>query len=228
MVSGQALLIEGEIKYEAGQVPEALELYRRAVVQILNHENVLQKLQFPGLPETLPRSCFKSDDRRFTQDAFPDAYDLIYSFRSSSPKAHRKFTGSQGQRLLKAMQISAGLTLGLHLDKLIAEEVKQIRENLATLIQHDAINATMSGQGALRKEVLNTPHARLGIAGDITPLDTFVVATDACGRSGCSNRGVSYKRCSKCKKVACAPSPSSKYSFLIICTDCGTTCTQAV
>ncbi|KAJ7246269.1 hypothetical protein B0H12DRAFT_1126460 [Mycena haematopus] len=251
MVSGKALFVDGEIKYEAGQIPEALELYRRAVVQILNHENVLEKLNVPGLPEEFPEEllasiwqnllgCFKSDDPRFTRDAYPHAYELIYSFRSTSSKAHPQFNGTQGGRLLKAMQISAGLTLGIlawkqgdrstaakrykealdvaathpqfnavtpglkHLDRIAAQEVQQIRENLVTLMQNDSINAAMagSGQGGLRKEVLHAPNARMGMDGALTPQDSFVVATDACGRVGCGKRGVSFKRCSACKKIA--------------------------
>ncbi|KAJ6520079.1 hypothetical protein C8R45DRAFT_953793 [Mycena sanguinolenta] len=249
MVSGKALFIEGETKYEAGRVAEAFELYRRAVIQILNHEDVLQKL--PGIPEVFPQEllaciwqnllgCFKSDDPRFTRDAYPSAYELVYSFRSAASKAHPQFKGTQGKRLLKAMQISAGLTLGIlawkqgdrstaakryqealdvaathpqfnggpaglkHLDRIAAEEVQQIRENLATLIQNDSINAAMagSGQGTSRKEVLNSLNARMGIDGTLTPQANFVIATDACGKAGCNNRGVSLKRCSACKKIA--------------------------
>ncbi|KAF7347620.1 hypothetical protein MVEN_01518900 [Mycena venus] len=210
MASGIALFIDGETKYEAGQLPEAFELYRQAVVQIVNHEDVLQKL--PVIGEEFPEEilvcvwqnlvgCFRQDGRGFTQEAYPDGYDLVYSFRpTSSSKAHPQFKGPQGRRVLKAMEITAALTLGLlahdqhdrstaakryqegldvaathppfnavtsgqkHLNKVIAREVQQMRDNLAELVKNDTINAAMvgSGQGVLRKDVLNTPHTRIG------------------------------------------------------------------
>ncbi|KAJ6538980.1 hypothetical protein B0H19DRAFT_960856, partial [Mycena capillaripes] len=182
---------------------------------------------------------FRSKGSGFTQEAYPDAYDLIYSFRpGSSSRAHPQFKGLQGRRLLKAMEISAAFALatlawdkgdrstaakryqegldiaathppfnsvnrGLkHLDRITAQLVQQMRENLAKLIHNDSINASKvgSGQGALRKEVLNTPHTRIGDDGTIMREDTFVVATDACG--GCSKRGVNFKRCGTCMKIA--------------------------
>lgn len=250
MVRGAAIYNEGERNYMAGRIPEAFELYRQAVVQILNHEDVLQKV--PMVPEEHPQevlaivwqnflACFKSDGGGFTQEAYPEAYDLVYSFRpTSSSKAHPQFKGPQGRRLLKAMQISAAFALGIlawkkgdrstaakryqealdvaathppfnavtpglkHLDRTVAHDVQEMRDNLTMLIQNDDVTASMvgSGQGVLRKEVLDAPLARVGDDGAITPEDTFVVATDACGRVGCSKRGVGFKRCSACKKTA--------------------------
>jgi hypothetical protein len=103
------------------------------------------------------------------------------------------------------------VTPGLkHLDRTIAHDVQEMRDNLAILIQRDSITASMvgPGQGALRKEVLNASHTRIGENGEpIAHQDTFVVATDACGRIGCSKRGVGFKRCSACKKTACELCP---------------------
>ncbi|KAJ6571759.1 hypothetical protein B0H19DRAFT_1131036 [Mycena capillaripes] len=250
MPTGKALFVEGQKHYEEGRRIEAFESYRQAVVRILGHEDVVQKI--PGIPEQHPQellaiiwqnllAIFKSDDGGFTQEAYPDSYDLVYSFRpGSSSRAHPQFKGPQGQRLLKAMQISAAFALGIlawgkgdrsttakryqealdiaathppfnsvtpglkHLDRTIAHEVQNIRENLAILIHRDSITASMagSGQGLLRKEVLNAPNARIGDDASITTQNTFVVATDACGRVGCTKRGVGFKRCGACKKTA--------------------------
>ncbi|KAJ7787176.1 hypothetical protein B0H14DRAFT_2955196 [Mycena olivaceomarginata] len=238
MVRGLQLYIEGEQKYMVGRILEAFELYRQAAVQILNHEDVLQKAGGNMVPEQAPQEilaivwinllgCFKSDDGRFTQEAYPEAYDLVYSFRpTSSSKAHPQFKGPQGQRLLKMMQILAGFALAIlawkkaldvaathppfnavvpgqkHLDYVAAHDVQEMRDNLAMLIANDSFTAGMVGQGALRKEVLDAPNGRLGVNGELTPDNTFVVATDACGRAGCSKRGVKFKRCSACKKTA--------------------------
>ncbi|KAJ7497772.1 hypothetical protein FB451DRAFT_243172 [Mycena latifolia] len=246
---GAALYNEAQKLYDAGRVTEAFELYRQAVVQILDHEDIHQKAY--GVPEQSAQevlvlmwqnllACFRESNSKFTQESSPEAYDLVYSFRPSAPsRTHPQFKGPQGKRLLKAMQIMAAFTLAIlawnngdrstaakryqealdvaashppfnamvpglkHLDKVVAFEVQEIRDNLAILINRDSITADLSGQGGLRKEVVNVPHTRLGDDGEIIAQQgTFVVATDACGRVGCTKRGVNFKRCSACMKIA--------------------------
>ncbi|KAJ7770526.1 hypothetical protein B0H16DRAFT_1515754 [Mycena metata] len=247
MPTGKDLLTQAEINYEAGLIPQAFELYRQAIIQIMDQENVHQMLAVPeeGPQEIIAiawqhlSACFRSDAGGFTQEAYPDAYNLVYSFRPTA-HGHPQFKGQNGRRLLKALQISAALTLGVlawdkgdrstaakryqealdvaathppfnavtpglkHLDRTTAFDVEQIRGNLATLMMNDSITASSVGsrQGVLRKEVLNAPNTRLGDVGGISHHDTFVVATDACGRVGCTTRGVGFKRCSACKKTA--------------------------
>ncbi|KAF8189886.1 hypothetical protein K438DRAFT_1676455 [Mycena galopus ATCC 62051] len=248
MVRAVLLFNEAQQKYDLGRVAEAFELYRRTVLRILNHEDVLFKI--PGVPAQAAEellaltwqnllACFRTDEGGFTQEAYPEAYDLVYSFRpTSSPKAHPQFKGPQGRRLLKAMQICAGFALGIlawkkgdrattakryqealevaathppfnaltpglkHLDWIVATEVQELRDNLAMLIRSDSMRTSMTGQGVLRKEVLDAPISRLGDNRVVTHEETFVVATDACGREGCTKRGVGFKRCSACKKTA--------------------------
>jgi hypothetical protein len=76
MVTGGALYNQGQMHYQAGRVTQAFELYRQAIIQILDHEDVLKKA--PGVPEQHPQevlaiiwqnflACFKSDDGGFTQ-----------------------------------------------------------------------------------------------------------------------------------------------------------------
>ncbi|KAJ7863246.1 hypothetical protein B0H13DRAFT_2282109 [Mycena leptocephala] len=239
MVSGKDIFIEGETLYEAGRVTEAFEFYRQAIVQILEHEDVLQK--FPGIPEQFPQEvlasvwqnflrCFKTDGGGFTQEAYPVAYDLVYSFRpTSSARTHHQFKGPQGRRLLKAMQISAAFTLGILAwgqgDR--STTAKRYQEALDIAATHPPFNADHrsggptdeeepgdpyqgdsntarmlgSGQGVLRKEVLNAPLTRVGDDGTIMQQDTFVVATDACGRIGCNKRGVNFKRCADVRRL---------------------------
>ncbi|KAJ7039835.1 hypothetical protein C8F04DRAFT_1085021 [Mycena alexandri] len=248
MLTGKDLLIQGERNYEAGRIPQAFELYRQAIIQIVDKEDVHQKIL--AVPAEAPQeiiaiawqnlsACFRSDAGGFTQEAYPDAYNLVYTFRPTA-HGHPQFKGPKGRRLLKAIQISAALTLGLlawgkgdrssaakryhealtvaathppfnavtpglkHLDRTTAFEVQEIRDNLAMLMRNDSMTASSigSGQGVLRKEVLNAPNARLGDVGGISHQETFVVATDGCGRVGCTNRGVGFKRCSACKKTA--------------------------
>ncbi|KAJ7145358.1 hypothetical protein C8R43DRAFT_890488 [Mycena crocata] len=248
--SGKSLLIEGEKHYVAGRVTEAFEFYRKAIVRILDHEDILQKAL--NAPEEYAQeiiicawqnllACFRQSNSGFTQESSPDAYALVFSFRPTAPsRTHPQFKGQPGRRLLKAMQIMASFALAVlaweqgerstaarryqealdvaathprfnsvtpglkHLDRIIAFEVQSIKDNLATLKEGDLFTTTVTGAapGTLRKEVLNAPHVRLGDDGEIAQQNTFVVATDACGRVGCSERGVKFKRCSACHKVA--------------------------
>ncbi|KAJ7234624.1 hypothetical protein B0H12DRAFT_1142596 [Mycena haematopus] len=232
MVRAAQLFNEAQQKYELGRVHEAFELYRRTIVQILNHEDVLYKLS--SVPEQTSQeilaivwqnllACFQTDSGGFTQEAYPEAYDLVYSFRpTSSSKAHPQLRfgilawkkgdrATTAKRYQEALDVAAThppfntVTPGLkHLDWVVSHDVQEMRDNLAMLIQTDSFTASMtgSGQGVLRKEVLNSPLARIGDNGVITNEDTFIVATDACGRDGCSKRGVGFKRCSACKKIA--------------------------
>ncbi|KAJ7091937.1 hypothetical protein B0H15DRAFT_834640 [Mycena belliarum] len=245
--NGKALMIEAEVHYEAGRLTEAVELYRRGVHQILDHEDVLQKI--PGIPDSFAQellaniwvnlsNCFREVGSKFTQESSPEAYGLIYSFRPH--RSHLQFRGPEGQRLLNAMQITAGFTLGVlawnkgdrstaakryqqaldvssshpafntvtpgltHLDRIIAMQVQVIRDNLAVLISKDSATAEFAGarNGGARKDVLNVPHMRVAEGGEILARQgTFVVATHACGRVECPKRGVSFKRCSICKKT---------------------------
>ncbi|KAJ7709665.1 hypothetical protein B0H17DRAFT_1190846 [Mycena rosella] len=249
--NGKALFIDGEHHYEAGRIPEAFETYRRAVIQIVDHEDVLQKI--PGVPAHFPQemialiwqnfiAIFRESGSPFTRGkrklhsghpSAPEAYDLVYAFRpSGSSRAHPEFKGPQGKRLLKAMQIIAGFALAIlawnegdrstaakryqealdiaathppfnavtpglmHLDRIVAFEVQEIRKNLAILIDRDAITAEVAGsnQGGLRKEVLNVPHTRIGDDGNILAQQgTFVVATDA----GCKKIAYCGVECQK-------------------------------
>ncbi|KAJ7091934.1 hypothetical protein B0H15DRAFT_834622 [Mycena belliarum] len=244
------LFNQGQMLYDAGRVPEAFELYRRAIVMVLDRGNVLQKV--PSAPaETAEEflviiwqnllACFREPSARFTQESSPAAYELLYSFRpSAGSRAHPQFNRPQGKRVLKAMQIMAGGALGIlawnkgerataakryqealdvaathppfvtpapglkHLEKMMVFEVQELRTNLERLGLNDTVTARMAGQGpGRRKDVLDAPHTRVDPdAGEVLAhQSTFVVATDACGRSGCLNRGVNFKRCSACKKT---------------------------
>ncbi|KAJ7497778.1 hypothetical protein FB451DRAFT_1121523 [Mycena latifolia] len=251
---GLVLYVEAETHYEAGRVTEAFDLYRQTIVQILDHEDVLQKI--PGIPEQFPQEliaavwqnlvvCFRESHRKFTQGKLSRLFEeqgdnTVYNH----PREHinsfiLSFKGPEGKRLLKAMQIPAAFALAIlawnkgdrstaakryqealdvaathppfnavtpglkHLDKISAGEVQQIRENLATLREQGAFNTARAGssQGGLRKDVLNVPHAQLEDGVIIPQQGLFVVATDACGRVGCTKRGVNFKRCNACKKT---------------------------
>ncbi|KAK7046683.1 hypothetical protein R3P38DRAFT_2875214 [Favolaschia claudopus] len=233
MVRAVDLHNSGQLKYQAGLMREAFDYYHRAIVQILDHEDIFQT--GGNVPNEYPRellgflwnnllSFFKSDDPSFTQEKCPSAYDLVYSFRpTSSSKAHPQFKGAKGQHLLKGLQITGGFALGILAwrkgDR--ATTAKRYKEaldiadahppfdkwtpSLKHLDWYDEINSRMagSGQGNLRKDVLESTTVRLGQDGSaLDREESFIVATDACGRSECTKRGVGFKRCSACKKIA--------------------------
>ncbi|KAJ6486890.1 hypothetical protein C8R45DRAFT_996360 [Mycena sanguinolenta] len=125
--------------------------------------------------------AWKKGDRATTAKRYQEALDLAAT--------HAPFNA-----------VTPGLK---HLDRLVAHEVQDMRDNLARLIMADSFRASVvkPGQGASRKEVLDLPLERVGENGVVTRDDTFMVATDACGRNGCGKRGVGLKRCSACKKI---------------------------
>ncbi|KAJ7637113.1 hypothetical protein FB45DRAFT_908277 [Roridomyces roridus] len=242
--STAALFNKAEMLYTSGERAQAFEIYRQLIVQILEREDVTALIPSP-VPDDFPQeflaivwrnllASFRESQSPFTQESCPEAYSLVFSFRPSAPsRSHPQFKGVKGQRLLKAMQITASFCLGIlawekgdrattakrykealdvaathptfdsvkpglkHLDKMIAEEVQTIKDNLRMLIQNDEMTA---GKGGSRKDVLPSPHIRVGEAG-IEAGKTFVVATDPCGRDECTERGVGFKRCATCKKT---------------------------
>ena len=124
MSSGVAIFQRAEQLYSRGDTEGAFSLYQTAVIRILKNENVTAKL--PAIvPDDFPQETLGAVWRNFvgffrdpamsiTQTSHPDAYKLLNSFRPSAEKSHAKFEKtSRGRVLLKGMQITAGLTLGL-------------------------------------------------------------------------------------------------------------------
>lgn len=105
----------------------AFLLYQKAVQKILRDEDVTAcPFVIPAqTPDDLPREAlvaawrnfvayFRDKPHLFTEEAAPAAYALLYSFRASSSASHSRLKATpRGRILLKAMQITAGLTLGL-------------------------------------------------------------------------------------------------------------------
>jgi len=185
---------------------------------------------------------FRDPAMSFTQASDPEAHKLLHSFRPSSTKSHPRLEKTaRGKVLLKGMQITAGLTLGIlawdqrdrataakrykealdiaathtpfidlplgtvGLEKWVHLDVQQIKLNLDRLVQNDTINAEMgggaSGSTPQRKDVtsLALPQARIDKSGEVTTEESFMFATDTCGK--CGKRDVKLMRCALCKKV---------------------------
>ena len=124
MSSGVALFQRAEGLYAQGNIQGAFDLYQKSVKKILRDENVIAKI--PALvPDDFPQETlgavwrnfvgfFRDPAMSFTRNSEPEAYALLDSFRPSSGKSHPRFEKTpRGKVLLKGMQITAGLTLGL-------------------------------------------------------------------------------------------------------------------
>ncbi|CAK5272265.1 unnamed protein product [Mycena citricolor] len=124
--SGIMLYNEAYDHFAAGRIRETIDCYRRAVIQIVANENIHQQVgnQLPPthasellvfIWQNMVSFFNRSAHEGFTQENYPEAYELIYAYRPTSTlSSHPNFKGSPAKlKLLKAMQIIAGLTLGL-------------------------------------------------------------------------------------------------------------------
>ncbi|KIM40092.1 hypothetical protein M413DRAFT_28622 [Hebeloma cylindrosporum] len=108
MSSGLALFQKAETFFHQGRTNDAFEYYQKSIKKILKDENVIANIPAivpPDFPQELLGGVwrnfvgfFRDPAMNFTEESHPEAYKLLRSF---------------SQILLKAMQITAGLTLGL-------------------------------------------------------------------------------------------------------------------
>ena len=124
MSSGLALFQKAEMFFQQGRINDAFEYYQRSIKKILKDEDVIAKIPAlvpPDFPEELLGGVwrnfvgfFRDPAMNFTEESHPEAYKLLNSFRPGSQKSHPRLERTpRGKILLKAMQITAGLTLGL-------------------------------------------------------------------------------------------------------------------
>jgi hypothetical protein len=179
----------------------------------------------------------------FTAETAPEAYKLLNSFRpGASSNLHTRLKRTtRGKVLLKAMQVTAGTTLGLMawdkgdrasaskrykealdlaqtyspfmepapdtvgVECWVHKELKQLKDNLDTIVQNDVFNDVVTGSRAQRRDVVELPSMfsllRIDKRGGMTAEKTFVFATDACGK--CGKRDIKLMRCARCNKMPC-------------------------
>ncbi|KDR70544.1 hypothetical protein GALMADRAFT_229943 [Galerina marginata CBS 339.88] len=131
MATGFALFLKAETFYGQGRNSDAFEYYQKSIKKILKDEDITANLSIrtdaPLLPPDCPRellanvwrnflALFRGASMNFTKESHPEAYKLLDSFRPTTrdPTSHARFERTpQGKVLLKGLQISAGLTLGL-------------------------------------------------------------------------------------------------------------------
>ncbi|KAG6907637.1 hypothetical protein DXG01_008131 [Tephrocybe rancida] len=117
MSTGFALFQKAELAYSKGDSASAFTSYQAGIKKILKDENPTALLPYPAsaLPPDCPREVlgmlwrnfvgfFRDPQMGFTRDSAPAAYKLLASFRPER---------TRGKALLKGMQITAALTLGL-------------------------------------------------------------------------------------------------------------------
>ncbi|KAK7692647.1 hypothetical protein QCA50_004280 [Cerrena zonata] len=101
---------------------KSLDLYQKCIKKLVKDERLTQGLPAISPSDEIPQellgvafhqltSFFR--DGTYSQESAPDAYKLINSFRPGGNKEYPRFTTPEQQLLLKAIQINAGLTLGL-------------------------------------------------------------------------------------------------------------------
>ena len=124
MSSGLALFQKAETFYSQGRINDAFEFYQKSIKKILKDEDCIAKIPavvLPDFPQELLGGVwrnfvgfFRDPAMNFTEESHPDAYKLLSSFKPGGQKSHPRLERTpRGKILLKAMQITAGLTLGL-------------------------------------------------------------------------------------------------------------------
>ncbi|KDR70653.1 hypothetical protein GALMADRAFT_254688 [Galerina marginata CBS 339.88] len=124
MSSGMALFQKAESFYHQGRINDAFEYYQKSIKKILKDEDVTAKIPAivpPDFPQELLGAVWRNfvgflrdPAMNFTEESHPEAYKLLASFRPGAQKPHARLERTpRGKILLKGMQITAGLTLGL-------------------------------------------------------------------------------------------------------------------
>jgi hypothetical protein len=177
-MSGLSLFQKAETFYHQGKTNDAFEYYQKSIKKILKDEDVTAKL--PAIvPSDFPKELlggvwrnfvgfFRDSTMNFTEDSHPEAYKLLNSFRPSSQKHPRLERTPRGKILLKGMQITAGLTLGLlawdKRDR--ATAAKRYREALDLADTHRSFTSLPPGTVGLERYVhddLQTVKENLGL-----------------------------------------------------------------
>lgn len=168
MLSGIALFQRAEGCYAKGEIQEAFDLYQESIKTILKKENVTAKIPaIVRLPDDFPQETlgavwrnfvgfFRDPAMHFTQASDPEAYKLLNSFRPSGSKSHPRLERTtRGRIILKGMQITAGLTLGIlawdNRDR--ATAAKRYKEALDLAATHPPFTVLSSGTVGLEKWV---------------------------------------------------------------------------
>ncbi|KAG6817119.1 hypothetical protein H0H87_012640 [Tephrocybe sp. NHM501043] len=131
MSTGLALFQQAEVAYSRGNILAAFEGYQKCIKKILKDENptaLVPGIPASALPPNMPRELlgmvwqnfmgfFRDPKMNFTETSAPDAWKLMNSFRpgaESTSKGHKRLQRTErGKVMLKGMQVTAALTIGV-------------------------------------------------------------------------------------------------------------------
>ncbi|KAF9031842.1 hypothetical protein BDZ89DRAFT_1063730 [Hymenopellis radicata] len=258
MSSGLDLFRKAEVLYYQDKVDDTFDYYQRAIRKILKDEIVTAAIpaeiaRDPKIAndKLYPRELlglvwrnfvgyFKDHNMKKSKDTSREAYKLLLMFSPKSTHDFHRFRTDKAKILLKGMQISAALTLGLLAwdskdrvaavkyyragldmakeypgydkeseaavgwESFIADEVSEMRDNMAILLRNDEWNVQLSaalfgGTGNhKRKEVVEgIGYQRTEADGTVNFERGVQIASDKCGN--CGKRDAKMKKCSVCK-----------------------------
>lgn len=238
MSTGISLLHRAELAYAANRTDEAFDYYQRSIKKILKDEDVTALVP-AQLPPQYPREVlgmawhnfldlFRAPGMNYTEASQPEAFKLLSSFRPSYKKPHGRFDSPQAQVLLKGMQITAALTLGLlawdKRDR--ATAAKRYREAIDVSDSYPPFRSPPSGSTGLVLYVhkdLQTVQENLGVlvtndALNVEMANTISENTEAMGRKDLVNPPFPMTRVDKNGEV------TSEISFSLAtnaCAHCG-------
>ena len=120
MSSGLALFQKAEMFFHQGRTNDTFEYYQKSIKRPrCSCQNCSHRAAFPlellGSVWCNFVGFFSNPAMNFTEASHPEAYKLLNSFRPGTQKSHPRRVERTPRRkiLLKAMQITDGMTLGL-------------------------------------------------------------------------------------------------------------------
>ncbi|THU85533.1 hypothetical protein K435DRAFT_822386 [Dendrothele bispora CBS 962.96] len=125
MSSGAALFQKAEQFYSSGRTDDAFEYYQKAIKKILKDEVVDAKLPVVSVPVDSPLETlgflwqnftgfFRDASLTYNEKTAPEAWKLLCNFRiGNTHKCHSRFRTPRQKILLKGMQITANMSIGL-------------------------------------------------------------------------------------------------------------------
>lgn len=203
MSSGVALFQRAEALYARGDTNGAFEYYQKSIKKILKDEIVTAKL--PALvPPDFPQETlgavwrnfvgfFRDPAMNFTEQSAPEAYKLLNSFRPSASRSQPRLEKTtRGKVLLKGMQVTAGLTLGLMAwdKKDRATAAKRYKEAIDLAATHPPFNVLTTDSMGLERWVYHDLQDSKSNLSNLVENDTVnaqLLGADAPGRKGVAN-----------------------------------------
>ncbi|KAF9460325.1 hypothetical protein BDZ94DRAFT_1266299 [Collybia nuda] len=234
MSSGVALFQRAESLYANNDINGAFDYYQKSIKKILKDEIVTAKL--PALvPPDFPQETlgavwrnflgfFRDPTMNFTEQSAPEAYKLLNSFRPASSRSHPRLEKTtRGKVLLKGMQVTAGLTLGIMAwdKKDRATAAKRYKEAIDLAATHPPFNVLPSNPENFERWVygdLQETKINLGILVENDTVNAQLLGANAPGRRGVADLPLPTARVDKTGEVT---EENSAMFATDACANCG-------